>query len=99
MSRKKIPKFTDRKKMEGNTNKAADQAEICGGLSTLQAFHGSKDERLVGNHHTHHHQQSAQSLQVIPSLQQFTIFRVMNKQDFEAVKHRLNLDTHSVHFL
>mmetsp|Transcript_24802 Transcript_24802/g.25431 ORF Transcript_24802/g.25431 Transcript_24802/m.25431 type:complete len:811 (-) Transcript_24802:16-2448(-) len=52
----------DGKKNDGQSNKAADQAEICGGLSTLQAFHGSKDERLAG-HHNHHHQQSSQSLQ------------------------------------
>lgn len=61
--RKKQPKM-DHNTTSANMSKAADQAEICGGLSTIQAFHGSKDERITGTHHAHHHQQSSQSLQV-----------------------------------
>lgn len=61
ISQKRTVTPLDEKKNEGQSNKAADQAEICGGLSTLQAFHGSKDERV--GHHNHHHQQTSQSLQ------------------------------------
>ena len=59
-SRKLSSKTGER--LHGNSNKGADQAEICGSLSTLPAFHGSKDERLSSGHH--HHQQPTQSLQV-----------------------------------
>jgi hypothetical protein len=74
-----------------NMNKAADQAEICGGLSTLQAFHGSKDERLSSGHHNHHHQQSSQSLQVRSSLPALLTFpsSLMNKLASGVAKHRM----------
>jgi hypothetical protein len=43
--------------------KSGDLAEICGGMCTLQAFNGSKDEKTTGAHHAQQLQQSQQAQQ------------------------------------
>lgn len=40
--------------------KSGDLAEICGGMCTLQAFNGSKDEKTTGAHHAQQLQQAQQ---------------------------------------